>query len=159
MLKKSRKEEMIKEFESEIKNAKSLVFVNFHGLKAGEETSLRRDFRNQGVNYKVFRKTLLKRALDKKAEGSLPELTGEVAVAYGEDLIAPAREVYNFQKTHKGFLDILGGVFEGKFVDSAVMNEIATIPPREVLLSKIAYLLNSPMQRLAIAVNEVSKKK
>lgn len=159
MLKKSRKEEMIKEFESEIKGVKSLVFVNFHGLKAGEETSLRRDFRNQGVNYKVYRKTLLKRALDGKAEGSLPELTGEVAVAYGEDLIAPAREVYNFQKTHKGLLNILGGIFEGKFVDSAVMNEIATIPPREVLLSKIAFLLKSPIQRLAIAVNEVAKNK
>ncbi len=56
-------------------------------------------------------------------------------------------------------LNILGGIFEGKFVDSTYMMELATIPSREVLLSKIAFLLKSPMQRLAIAVNEVSKKK
>ena len=60
MLKKAKKEEMMKDFEKSIKGSKSVVFVNFHGLKAGEETSLRRDFRNQGVSYKVFRKTLLK---------------------------------------------------------------------------------------------------
>ena len=136
-----------------------MVFVNFHGLKAGDETSLRRDFRNQGVDYKVYRKTLLKRALNGKAEGTLPELTGEVAVAYGEDLIAPAREVYNFQKTHKGFLNILGGIFEGKFVDSAKMMEIATVPSREVSLSKLAFLLKAPMQKLAIGLSEVAKKK
>ncbi|HPS21367.1 MAG TPA: 50S ribosomal protein L10 [Candidatus Paceibacterota bacterium] len=159
MLKKSRKEEMVKELEGEINKSKSLVFVNFHGLKAGDETSLRRDFRNQGVDYKVYRKTLLKRALNGKAEGTLPELTGEVAVAYGEDLIAPAREVYNFQKTHKGFLSILGGIFEGKFVDSAKMMEIATVPSREVSLSKLAFLLKAPMQKLAIGLSEVAKKK
>ena len=56
-------------------------------------------------------------------------------------------------------LSILGGIFQGKFVDGAYMTELATIPSREVLLSKIAFLLKSPMQRLAIAVNEVSKKK
>jgi large subunit ribosomal protein L10 len=159
MLKKSRKEEMVKELENDLKKSNSLVFVNFHGLTAGDETSLRRDFRNQGVNYKVYRKTLLKRALKDKAEGSLPELTGEVAIAYGEDLLAPAREVYNFQKAHKGFLNILGGIFEGKFVDSAKMMELATVPSREVSLSKLAFLLKAPMQKLAIGLSEVAKKK
>ena len=89
----------------------------------------------------------------------MPELPGEVAMVYGTDEIAPAREVYNFQKTHKGLLSILGGIFEGNFVAKEKMIEIATIPSREVLLSKIAFLLKSPMQRLAIAVNEVAKKK
>ncbi len=150
---------MIKDIEKAVTGSESVVFVNFHGLHAGEETSLRRDLRNEGVSYKVSRKTLLKRALEGKATGSLPELPGEVAMAYAADQIAPAREIYNFQKTHKGTLSILGGIFEGKFVDSAAMMEIATIPGREVLLSKIAFLLQSPMQRLALAVNEVAKKK
>ena len=94
-----------------------------------------------------------------KAEGELPELPGEVAIAFSGDEIASSREIYNFQKTHKGLLNILGGIFEGKFVDGVKMTEIATIPSREVLLSKIAFLLKSPMQRLAIAVNEVAKNK
>ncbi len=159
MLKKSRKEEMIKDLEGAIKSSESLVFVNFHGLKVSDETKLRSSLREQGVSYKVGRKTLLKRALKGKAVGEIPELGGEVAIAYSKDAISSPREVYNFQKTHKGMLNILGGIFDGKFVDGAYMMELATIPSREVLLSKIAFLLKSPMQRLAIAVNEVAKKK
>ncbi|MCC7160296.1 50S ribosomal protein L10 [Candidatus Nomurabacteria bacterium] len=159
MLQKSRKEEMIKDLEGAIKGSESLVFVNFHGLKVSDETKLRQNLRDQGVNYKVGRKTLLKRALAGKAIGEIPELTGEVAIAYSKDPTSSPREVYNFQKTHKGMLNILGGIFEGKFVDSAYMIELGTLPSREVLLSKIAFLLKSPMQRLALAVNEVAKKK
>ncbi|MCE9585345.1 50S ribosomal protein L10 [Candidatus Nomurabacteria bacterium] len=159
MLTKNRKEEMIKDLETNVSGSKSVVFVNFHGMTAGDETSLRRDLRNQGVSYKVSRKTLLKRALTGKAEGEIPELGGEVAMAYSADEIAPAREIYNFQKTHKNMLNILGGIFEGKFVDGGRMMEIATIPGREVLLSRLAFLLKSPMQRLALGLNEVAKKK
>ena len=150
---------MIKELEGAISNAKSLVFVNFHGLKVGDETKLRQDLRNGGVGYKVSRKTLLARALEGKAEGDVPTLGGEVAIAYSADETASAREIYNFQKTHKGVLQILGGIFNGKFVDGAYMTEIATIPGKDVLLSKLAFLFKSPMQRFALAINEVSKKK
>ena len=157
MLLKSKKEEMIKDIEKAVADSSSVVFVNFHGLKVHDETVLRSDLRNQEVGYKVSRKTLLKRALTGKAKGEIPELSGEVAIAYSKDQTAGAREVYNFQKTHKGSLNILGGIFDGSFVDGPRMMEIATIPSREVLLSKIAFLLKSPMQRLAIAVNEVAK--
>lgn len=156
---KAKKEEIIKDLEKAVTDSKSLVFVNFHGLKVSDETSLRQDLRKEGVGYKVSRKTLLKRALQGKAEGEIPELTGEVAVAYSNDSTSAPREIYNFGKTHKGMLKILGGIFEGKFVDGAYMTEIATIPSKEVLLSKLAFLFKSPMQRLAIAVNEVAKKK
>jgi large subunit ribosomal protein L10 len=159
MLKKSKKEEMIKEIDKAVTESESLVFVNFHGMKVADETALRRDLRNQGVNYRVSRKTLLKRALQGKAEGELPALEGEVAIAYSKDATSSAREVYNFQKTHKGLLNIVGGIFAGKFVGAERMIEIATIPSKEVLLSKLAFLFKSPMQRLAIAFNEVAKKK
>lgn len=160
MLTKTKKSEMIKGLESAVKESKAVVFVNFHGLKVSEETRLRQDLRDKGVAYKVSRKTLLKRAIGDKVIGELPELGGEVAIAYSSsDEIAPARELYNFGKANKISLKILGGIFEGKFVDSTYMNELATIPSREVLLSKIAFLLQSPMQRLAIAVNEVAKGK
>ena len=150
---------MIKNLEGAIKGSESLVFVNFHGLKVSDETKLRRSLRDNGVNYKVSRKTLLKRALEGKAEGEIPELAGEVAIAYSKDATASAREVYNFQKTNKGLLNIIGGIFNGKFVNGAYMMEIATIPSKEVLLSKLAFLMKSPMQRLALAINEVGKKK
>ena len=159
MLQKSKKEKIIKELESAIKESDSLVFLNFHGMKVNDETILRRNLRDQGVNYKVSRKTLLARALKGRAEGEIPELAGEVAIAYSKDNMAPAREIYNFQKIHKGILNILGGIFEGKFVGGEKMTEIAMIPSREVLLSKLAFLLRSPMQRFAVALSEVAKKK
>lgn len=154
---KSKKEEIIKDLKKAVEDSSSVVFINFHGIKVTNETALRKSLRDQGVGYKVARKTLLRRAIEKSSEGVMPELGGEVAVAYSKDATAPAREVYNFEKSHRGVLSILGGIFEGKFVDGVYMTEIATIPSREVLLSKIAFLLKSPMQRLAIAVNEVAK--
>lgn len=150
---------MIKDLEKIIKDSPSVVFVNFHGLKAGEETVLRRDLRNQGVGYKVSRKTLLARALKGKAEGEVPELSGEVSIACSKDVTAPAREIYNFQKTHKGLLNILGGIFEGKFVDGAFMTEIAMIPSREVLYGKFVNIINSPIQRFAVVLSEIAKSK
>ncbi len=159
MLQKAKKEEMMRDLEKTVKESESVVFVNFHGINVADETVLRRGLRAEGVGYKVSRKTLLRRVLTGKAEGEIPELPGEVAIAYSKDATSSARSIYNFQKTHKDLLQILGGIFNGKFVDGAYMTEIATIPSKEVLLSKLAFLFKSPIQRFAIALGEVSKKK
>ena len=159
MLQKSKKEEMIKDFEKAIKDSQSMVFVNFHGLKVKDETSLRSALREQGVSYKVGRKTLLKRALTGKAKGEIPELGGEVAVAYSEDQTASAREIYNFQKTHKGLLEIIGGIFEGNFLNKEAMTEIAMIPNREVLYAQFVNLINSPIQRFAVVLDQIAQSK
>lgn len=169
MLQKAKKEEMIKDLEGAISGSESLVFVNFHGLKVSDETVLRRELRKEGVNYKVSRKTLLARALQGKAEGEIPELAGEVAIAYskparlddtsrsGGDATVVPREIYNFQKTHKGLLSIIGGIFEGKFLGKDKMMEIAMIPSREVLYAQFVNLINSPIQRFAVVLNEIAK--
>src|SRR3989344_4220825 len=159
MLQKSRKEEMVKDLEKAIADSESLVFVNFKSLHVGDETKLRRDLRDKGVNYKVSRKTLLRRALEGKAEGEIPELPGEIAVAFSKDAIASAREVYNFQKTHQGILDIIGGIFEGKFIGREKMMEIAMIPSREVLYAQFVNLINSPIQRFAVVLDQIAKQK
>lgn len=156
---KSKKEEIIKDLEKIIKGSESIVFVNFHGLKVQDETNLRRELRGQGVGYKISRKTLLARALKGKAEGDIPELSGEVAIAYSNDEVASSREIFNFQKTHKGLLNILGGIFEGKFLNSTSMTEIAMIPSREVLYAKFVNLINSPIQRFVIALDQIAKSK
>ena len=150
---------MIKDLEKTIKENESLVFVNFHGLKVNDETVLRRNLQKEGVNYKVSRKTLLARALLGKAEGEIPELTGEVAIACSPDSTSSAREIYNFQKTHKGLLSILGGIFEKKFVTAEKMQEIAMIPSREVLYAQLVNLINSPIQRFAVMLNAIAKSK
>jgi len=159
MLQKSKKEEMIKDFETAIKGSESVVFVNFHGLKVNDEAVLRRSLRGEKIGYKVGRKTLIKRALTGKAKGEIPELDGEVAIAYSKDATSSAREIYNFQKTHKGLLNILGGIFEGNFLDAGKMMEIAMIPSREILYAQFVNLINSPIQRFAVVLNQIALSK
>lgn len=159
-LTKAKKTEVTKELESLLSKVPSAVFVNFHGLPVAETTILRRKLRDAGVGLKVAKKTLIARALSARTlTGDMPAMPGEIAVAFGDDLLAPAREVHAFATEHKGKIKIVGGIFDGKYMAEAEMLSVATIPSREVLLSQIAYLLKSPIQRLAIAVNEVSKKK
>ena len=159
-IKKAQKAEIVKEFGEVIKKANSAVFVNFHGLNVAETTKLRRELRRKNIGYTVAKKTLAKRALDAaKIEGQMPELLGELGVAYGKDLIAPAREVWNFQKTHKENLEIVGGIFEGKYMDKIQMTAIATIPPMEVLYGQFVNLINSPIQGFVMALSEIAKSK
>lgn len=155
-----KKKGLVADLEKAIKASNSVVFVQFDKLKVADVNTLRRLLQKEGVGYKVMKKTLLKRALLANGiEGDLPETPGQVAIAFGEDLLTPSREVYAFAKTHKENISIIGGVFEKKYMNASEMINIATIPPREVLLSQIAYLLKSPLQRLAIAVSQVAEKK
>lgn len=157
---RKKKEESLVKLASGLRDSKSVVFVNFHGLLVGEVTELRRKLREGGVSYAVAKKTLARKALAEQGyKGECPDLSGELAIAWSADLMAPAREVNEFEKKLKDKVKILGGVFEGEYKDRDSMKAIAMIPSREVLLSQIAFLLKSPMQRLAIAVGEVSKKK
>jgi large subunit ribosomal protein L10 len=157
---KQKKEELVAEFTDMVAGATTMVFVSFKTLSVNKTVDLRKKLHNENVGYKVTKKTLLKRALEaQKIEGEFPEVLGELAVAYSADALTPASLMFEAMKENKGKMEILGGVFEGKFMNKAEMLEIATIPSREVLLSKIAFLLKSPMQRLAIAVNEVAKTK
>ena len=131
---KVEKKEILEKLEKIVKDAKSMVFVNFHGMNVGDTTQVRRKLKSEKVGFFVSKKSLTKMALDsKKIEGILPELEGEVGLAYGEDLIAPAREIYEFQKKHKGSISILGGVFEGKYMSKEEMMGIALIPSQKTL--------------------------
>ena len=157
---KQKKGEIVTKLGKAVKDAKSLVFVNFHGLKVSDSTNLRRELKKEGVNYQFSKKTLTKIVLDKeKFEGTQPELPGELAMAWGEDLVAPARGIYNFVKKFPEGLKILGGVFEGRYMSAGEMTEIASIPTLDVLRGKFVNIINSPIQRLVIALSEVAKKK
>jgi large subunit ribosomal protein L10 len=157
---KAKKEEIVDKLSGAIKSAKSLVFVNFHGLKVSDATAMRQALKNEGVSYAVTKKTLTKRVLeDEKFEGEIPELTGELSMAWSEDLIAPARGVYSFQKKFPEGVKILGGVFEGRYMSKSEMEGIATIPPVDTLRGMFVNIVNSPIQRFAIALNEIAKTK
>lgn len=157
---KAKKGEIVDKLTGAFEKAKSLVFVNFKGLTVGNTTAMRSNLRKEGVSYSVAKKTLTDRALDtQKYEGEKPALEGELAVAWGEDLVTPAREVYAFVKKFPENLKILGGVFEGRYMSKSEIEGIATIPATPVLRGMFVNIINSPIQRFAIALGEIAKKK
>ena len=159
-LSRDKKSELIDKYSDILDKAKTLVYVKFKGLNVKDTEALRKKLYAENISYSVVKKTLWDRALtSKKIEGEKPEVSEEVAVIAGEDLLAPARLAHDFSKEHKESFSIIGGIFDGIFKDQQSMMEIATIPSREVLISQIAFLFKSPMQRLAIGINEVAKKK
>lgn len=157
---KAKKGEVLDKLTGAFKSAASVVFVNFRGLTVGNTTEMRRALKDEGVSYSVAKKTLTARALDEqKFEGERPSLDGEVALAWGEDLVAPSRGVYAFVKKFPENLKILGGIFEGRYMTKSEIEGIATIPPTPVLRGMFVNIINSPIQRFAIALSEIAKKK
>lgn len=157
---KEKKVEILNKLKQSISNSISLVFVNFKGLTVSEVSKIRRDLRSKGIGYTVAKKTLVKRAINEgKFEGEIPNLEGELALAYGNDPIEPSRSIFAYQKEYKGHIHILGGMFEGKLLDATAMTEIATIPSMQVLRGQFVNLINSPIQRFVVALGQIAEKR
>lgn len=158
---KNKKSEIIAKVTDALSEAASVAFVGFTKLTVADASKLRGELKQAGVKYFVAKKTLLKRALVARGyEGTLPELPGEVAMAWtAEDITAPSRGVYEFGKKMKGALTLLGGVFEGSYADAEKITAIATIPPVPVLRGMFVNVLNSPIQGLVIALDQIREKK
>lgn len=155
---KDKKSEIVAKVEQIAKSAKTLVFANFKGLSVADQTQMRKALRQAGVGYTVAKKTLLKRGLGSAGyEGEMPELSGEIAVAYGDDELAPARELATFVKKFGETLQFAGGVFGGAYVDKAGIAAIAAIPGLETLKGMFAQVINSPRSRFAVVLSEVAK--
>lgn len=160
-LTRAKKEELVEKLKGIVESSQSIAFVNFKGLNVEKANQVRKQLKDESVGYFVAKKTLIKRALDEVGvSGEMPLLEGEVAIAYSEsDLIAPAREIYKFQKKEADTLSIAGGVFDGRYMDMAEMTEVASTPSREVLLGQFVNLINSPVQGLVIALNGIAEKR
>ena len=157
---KDKKKEIGAKLETILDSAESLAFVNFHGLTVGTEEKIRTTLREAWVSYYVAKKTLMKRAFDaKKYKGEMPELEGEIALVYGEDAIAPAREAFQFAKKKTDPLTLVGGMFEGKYMNASEITEIASIPGQQQLYGMFANVINSPIQKIVVGLSEVAKKK
>ena len=157
---RDKKEKIVGELTDAFKKSSSVVFVSIKGIKVNESNAIRDDLAKEQVECKIAKKTLISIALENsKIEGDRPALDGEVAVAYGEDLIAPARSVKDSSKKAESGMRILGGVFEGRYMSEVEMNEIANIPPISVLYSRLLMIWKSPMSGIASALDQVAKQK
>jgi len=157
---RSKKGEIINDLKGIFKDSKTVVFVNFHGLNVSDSSILRKDLKNSEIGYLVAKKTLVRKVLEgSKIMGDTPALEGELSIAFGKDLLEPARKIYSFQKKLENRISILGGLFDGRFVDKQEMTEIAQIPPRETLYAQFVNLINSPIKGLAVALDQIAKTK
>ena len=157
---KDKKKEIIEKVADLLKDSKSVVFFNFKKFNVKDTIEMRRTLRSSKVGYLVAKKSLAKRAFtDAKIEGEIPAMVGETAFAYSADLIAPAREVYNFQKKFKDSLAIMGGIFDGKYMSKEEMMDIALIPSQETLYAQFVNVINSPIQGLVMALDAIAKTK
>jgi large subunit ribosomal protein L10 len=152
-----KKKELVAGLEKSLKGANSIVFVKFNKLTVSDVNALRRGLQEEKVGYMVSKKSLLKRAMDAQGyTGEMPEMLGQTAIAFSEDLLASAREVFAFAKTHKENVEIIGGVFEGKYMNASEMLSIATIPPLQTLRGMFVNLINSPIQRFAVVLDQIA---
>lgn len=157
---KQQKTDTLDRMKDAVKTAGSVVFVNFHGLGVSDTNDMRDALKAQNVTYLVAKKTLAKRAIaDAGLEGEIPQLDGELALAWGDDQVAPAREVQEFAKKYKERLSILGGVFEHRLMGKDEMISIASIPSLQTLYAQFANVINSPIQGLVVALNQIAEKK
>ncbi len=159
---REKKESTIAKLGERLAAAETVVFVNFHGLAVNATNELRRTLRGAEVGYMVAKKTLIRRALEvlgSKVGGEMPDLPGEVAVVTGQDQIAPARGIHDFAQKLKEGLKILGGIFEGQYVSAEKMEQIAAIPSREVMYGQFVNIINSPIAKLVICLNQINQTK
>jgi len=159
-LTREKKGEVLKKLKTIVKDSVSLVLVNFHGMPVSETREVRKTLRENGVGFLVAKKTLAKKALTEAGiEGQMPETPGELGLIYGADLLAPAREVYAFQKKLDKKIQIVGGVFEGKFMNQSEMTSIANIPGLHTLHAQFVNLINSPLQGFVMVLDGIAKQK
>ena len=153
------KEQLVQEIAGKLSKAKTTIITDYRGLSVAEITELRKQLREAGVEYKVFKNTMTRRAAAQaEIEGLNDLLTGPNALAFGfEDVVIPAKVLYTFARTHKA-LELKGGVVEGRVVNAQAVENLASLPSREGLLSMLLSVLQAPMRNFAYAISQVAEK-
>ena len=159
MAKVELKQPIVAEISEAIKEAQSVVLVDYRGLTVEQDTSLRKQLREAGVTYKVYKNTMMNFAFKgTDFEQLAPYLEGPSAVAISTtDATAPARILAKFAKDAKA-LEIKAGVVEGTVYDANGMQAIAAIPSRDELISKLLGSLQSPITNFARVMNQLAEK-
>ena len=162
MLSKNRqlKEAKVQEIKEKLEKAQAIILADYQGLNVEEDTELRKQLRESGVEYKVYKNTLTTLALKELGIEGLDEyLNGPVSIAISyEDPTAPARILNNFAKDHKK-LELKAGIVQGEVFDINRIKELASIPSREVLLAKLLGSFKAPLSNLAYLLNAIKEKK
>lgn len=153
------KKQIVDEIRSKISGAKSVVVVDYRGLNVDEVTELRNKYREAGVEYKVYKNSMMRFAFKEEGYEAFNEfLTGPNGIAISaEDAVAAAKVTSDFAKEHKN-LELKAGIVEGEVMPLDKITAIANLPSKEALLTQLAYVLNEPMAMFARAIQAVVDK-
>ncbi|MCR5221972.1 MAG: 50S ribosomal protein L10 [Lachnospiraceae bacterium] len=159
MAKVELKKPIVAEISENVKDAQSVVLVDYRGLTVEQDTQLRRQLREAGITYKVYKNTMMNFAFKGTDFESLaPHLEGPSAIAISkDDATAPARVLAKFAKTTPA-LELKGGVVEGVYYDAKGILGISSIPSKEELLSKLLGSIQSPIANFARVMNQLAEK-
>ena len=154
------KKQHVSEIAEQFKNSVSTILIDYQGLSVAEATELRKQLREAGVEFHVYKNTMVRRALkEAEIEGFEEHLTGPNAIAFSnEDVIAPAKVLHNFSKEHEA-LEIKAGIIEGEVTDLDSVKAIATLPSKDGLVSMLLSVLQAPVRNFAYAVKAVGEQK
>lgn len=153
------KKPIVEEISESIKDAQSVVLVDYRGLTVEQDTKLRKTLREAGITYKVYKNTMMNFAFKGTAfEALAPHLEGPSAIAISTtDATAAARIISDFTKEAPA-LELKAGVVEGTYYDQAGIKLVATIPSREVLLAKFLGSIQSPVTNFARVIKQIAEK-
>ena len=154
----AKKQEVIDDIKSRITDSKGIVLFDYRGLTDAEAKELRRSLRDSGADYKVYKNTLMARALNDLKIDLADNLTGPSALAYSEDQIAPIKVLTDFAKTHPAVI-LKVGIVDNEVTDKAKLASLATIPSREGLLTMLAGGMIGIVKDLSICLDLYSKEK
>ncbi len=146
------KQSIIDEISSKVKDSATTVLFEYHGLTVSETMELRRKLKESGSEFKVYKNTLVKRALDTLKINMDEELLGPKAVAFGTDAIAPIKVLSDFAKEHPALVIKMGYV-DGEVTDINTLTKLAAIPSRDGLLTMIAAGLMQIPRDIAICID------
>lgn len=152
------KQQLVSDVATKFRESTTTVVADYRGLSVAQVTELRKQLREAGVEFKVIKNTLTRRATAEAGLSDLDEhLVGPSAIAFSTDVVAPAKVIVNFAKKNE-HLKVKAGVVEGKVVDAAQIKALAELPSREGLLSMLLSVLQAPVRNFALAVKAVGEK-
>ena len=152
------KAEVVNEIKKKFQDAKSVVLFDYRGLTVSEVTDLRRKLREAGADYKVYKNTLTKRAVEELKIDLGSYLEGPSAISFSTDELSPVKIISEFAKEHDA-LELKAGIVEGKVATSEELAKYAAIPSREGLLTMLAGGLIGTIRDLSICLDLYSKEK
>ncbi|NLP44392.1 MAG: 50S ribosomal protein L10 [Peptococcaceae bacterium] len=164
------KQKVVEDIKTKFQNSTGVVLADYRGLTVTQVTDLRAQLREAGVEYRVLKNTMVRRAADELGIEGLDEfLKGPTAVAFSADPVAPAKILSEFSRKNKNFA-IKAGVLEGKVINSDKIKDLASLPSREVLLAQVlagiqaplqgmVNVLQGPIRKMGYALEEVRKLK